>query len=990
MLRRTPPAARLGAVAAVAAGALALAAPASAFNYVPAANGDRWGVNDVAAPVLDTGSIRSTDSGALAGYGGLRVRVDGDEPLFNGELMRGFGLRYDGYDTFTTTKAVDMGGVAVSRDLKIFRDDQYARWLETFTNTTGRTIKVEAMFGGRLGTGGGNAQTSVARTSSGDTLVTPEDTWVTVSSPTSAAGNPSQNGPSATVLGSPAPFSNRLTRVGNFLHNAFDAPLATPGTHEANFYGYEHEFTLLPGQTKTVLHYVVIGVPENRAFNGVAAPGAGTSVNAVSTKAGALAATPDLAGLTTAEVCSLENFDPAAIAGFDAARCASVAPIEPEPIPQAAPKTTSSPYDVVGKGVAELQADMEAGRTTSQEITRAYLDRIAAYDTGPWRFNAFTTVASDAMEQAKKADELRADGVKTDMLGIPVAVKDLYDTKDMQTTNGSLVFEGWRPKSDSWQVAKLREAGAVIIGKASLEEYAQSGQYSDSAYGQVWNGFSPSKSPIASSGGTGAAVSTSMAPIGLGSQTGDSLYAPSVAASLFTLRGTDGMQSGTGVMPLTWWTDYGGAMARSPLDLAMILNHTSGTDPEDEITVEADADNKRPADWKSVLDPDALKGKKIGWYASAWTSPFGEQGYVDAMKAYWKYLEDAGAEIVEIDLSANPLPSNPGPSVSSPSDRSYEGWQRYIDRHPTLPYSTADQIIRSQKRLPYRRAADTNYTGPGRYTPEQVDQLKQQRRNFKAAYDEWFDKVGVDAVLYPGLISDITLNDSASAAFGRRDTPGAGPGIPTVTLPSGRSANGDPIALQLMGPAWSDPELVGMAYAYDLKAKGAVQSTAAPKLPYDASYSPKPIAKPDPVKPEPDQPAPPVVAPAPPAAGAGSTPAPVAVTPPALSLTMPASAQVRGGKVRLRVTNPGGAAVRARIALTATATVKGRKRTFTLGTSGRFWLASQSSRTVTITLGPLARTALRGRPSLTVSATAELSAGGRSSDVRSRIALRTR
>ncbi|MGK2938226.1 MAG: amidase [Solirubrobacteraceae bacterium] len=972
MLRRTSTA-RVGAAAAAGLLALVAAGPAHAFNYVPAANGDRWGVNDVAAPVLDTGSIRSTDSGALAGYGGLRVRVEGDE-LFNGELMRGFGLRFDGFDTFTTTKAVDMGGVAVSRDLKITRSDQYARWLETFTNTTKMSIKVEAMFGGRLGTGGGNSQTSVAKTSSGDALITPEDTWVTVASPTSAAGNPSQNGPSATVLGSPAPFSNRLTRVGNFLHDSFTADLAAPGTHEANFYGYEHEFTLLPGQTKTLLHYVVIGVPEARAFNGVAGPGAGVSVTAVSAKADTLASTPDLAGLSTAETCSLENYDPVALG----ASCADVTPIEPEPVVQATPKKTSSPYDVVNKTVAELQADMVSGKTTSQEITRAYLDRIAAYDTGPWKFNAYTTVATDAMEQAKAADEARAAGRSTDMLGIPVAVKDLYDTKDMQTTNGSLVFEGWKPERDATQVRMLREAGAVIIGKASLEEYAQSGQYSDSAYGQVWNGFSPSKSPIASSGGTGAAVATSLAPIGMGSQTGDSLYGPAVAASLFTLRGTDGMQSGAGVMPLTWWTDYGGGMARTPLDLAMLLNHTSGTDPEDEITVEADADGKRPADWKTVLDPDALKGKKIGWYASAWEPIWNETGYLAKMKEQWAYLEDAGAEIVEIDLAANPLPANPG---GTSGDRSYEGWQRYIDRHPTIPYSTADQIIRSQKRLPYRRTANTPYTGTGRYTPEQVQALKDQRRIFKERYAAWFDAVGIDAVLYGGHFSDITLNDSSSAAFGRRDTPGAGPGIPTITFPAGVSPNGDPMGLQLMGRPWSDPELLGYSYAFDLKAKGAVNSTAAPALPFDPAFSPKPIEKPAPVLPEPEQPVAPVVAPAPAVAAATTAT-------PRLTVMLPSSAKVAGGKVKLTVRSTSSTTIRGRVALRGTATVKGRKRTFTLGTSGRFTLAPNGSRTVTITLGPTATSILRGRTRWTVTASAELVGGGAGGTVSARVALR--
>ncbi len=123
---------------------------------------------------------------------------------------------------------------------------------------------------------------------------------------------------------------------------------------------------------------------------------------------------------------------------------------------------------------------MKSGLTTSQKITRAYLDRIAAYDRGPFGFHAFITVADDAMAQAKAADDARAAGDTSELLGIPVAIKDLYDTKDMPTTDGSLAFEGWRPKRDAFQVDRLRDAGAVILGKANLSEFANSGSYSDS------------------------------------------------------------------------------------------------------------------------------------------------------------------------------------------------------------------------------------------------------------------------------------------------------------------------------------------------------------------------------------------------------------------------------------------------------------------------------------------------------------------------------
>ena len=194
---------------------------------------------------------------------------------------------------------------------------------------------------------------------------------------------------------------------------------------------------------------------------------------------------------------------------FDAATCAA------SPAPRSRPRSrhrlpaTTSGYDVVDKSITQMAADMRSGLTTSQAITRAYLDRIAAYDAGPFGFHSFITVASDAMAQAKAADDARAAGNTSDLLGIPVIVKDLYDTKDMPTTDGSLALEGWRPKRDAFQVTKLREAGAVILGKGNLSEFANSGSYSESGYGMVWNAFKPSKTSLGSSGGSAVAVAAS-------------------------------------------------------------------------------------------------------------------------------------------------------------------------------------------------------------------------------------------------------------------------------------------------------------------------------------------------------------------------------------------------------------------------------------------------------------------------------------------------
>ena len=184
------------------------------------------------------------------------------------------------------------------------------------------------------------------------------------------------------------------------------------------------------------------------------------------------------------------------------------------------------------------------------------------------------------MAEAREADQLRAEGSTLPLLGIPIAVKDIYDTEEMKTTGGSLVFHNFHPLKDSFLVARLRAAGAIIIGKANLSEFANSGHFSESAFGKVWNAFDPSKSSIGSSGGSAVAVATSMAAAALGTQTGDSLWGPSSAASLVSLRGTDGSTSPPGVMPLTYIQDYCGAITRTLEDQALVLNAIARPTPK--------------------------------------------------------------------------------------------------------------------------------------------------------------------------------------------------------------------------------------------------------------------------------------------------------------------------------------------------------------------------------------------------------------------------
>lgn len=827
---------------AVVAVALFLAAvrTAQAFTYVSDHSGTFWGIQDAAPPGVDTGSIRATQTGAgvrapystaLNGYAGLRVSILlGQAPRFDGELVRGFGLTYDGDDHFASTKAVAFGPAQITRSIWLNRQANWGRWLDTFTNTTSRPILVAAAFGGQTGIGpAGPNSSAVAATSSGAAVLAPGDDWVAFASPLVAKDTQLVDGPQVTVTG-------RFSFAGDWLNNPFHDHYGGSG-NERNFPAFVNRLRIPAHQSRSLLHFVVLGERVNAATS---AP----TQAATEATAGQLAAAPVLTGLTAAQICSVANFSLPCPAGT-----ARVVP-QPAPAPSL-PTTTSSPFNVWDKTIDQLQAAMEAGATTSQAITQAYLDRIAAYDRGAFGLHSYEIVASDALAQAAAADAARRAGRRGRLLGIPVAIKNLYDTFDMPTTNGSLTFAGFRPAHDAFQVARLRAAGAVILGKAAMEEYATNGFYSNDAWGQVWNAFDPSRSALGSSGGSAVAVAASFAAAALGTQTGDSLYAPASAASLVTLRPTDGMESGTGIMPLVWMTDTGGAMARSVSDLADMLNAVSGTDPADPATAEADA--HRPADWRSVLDAHALQGKRIGIIASAWKDPFGTAETIAAEKAALQFFTAAGATLVPMGAEAGGPDTPPRPPDSATGNVVAEGWAQYLDSHPELlaqgfPLHSFVDVECSQKKIAYVRENPEacNAPPPARMTADQIAGQRAYRHARQAAVQAWLDAAGadhrgVDAVVYPGRLSEISLNDGGGArpSFGRRDTPSAANGVPTVIFPAGRDARGNPVDIQLLGRAWDDAKLVGMAYAFEQLANRAGHGHVAPGTVPPLRYAPR-------------------------------------------------------------------------------------------------------------------------------------------------------
>src|SRR5437899_487878 len=274
-------------------------------------------------------------------------------------------------------------------------------------------------------------------------------------------------------------------------------------------------------------------------------------------------------------------------------------------------RAQSGTYDVVEKTIPELQAAMSEGTVTSRQLVESYLARIAAYDKQGPALNAIVALNPQALATADALDaERRAGRVRGPLHGIPVVVKDNYETVEMPTTAGSIALASFHPRADAFQVRRLKDAGAVIIGKTNMHELAAGITTISSSGGQTRNPYDLGRNPGGSSGGTGAAIAATFAAAGMGSDTCGSIRIPAAHNNLTGLRGTRGLSSRSGIVPLSTTQDIGGPLARTITDLAIMLDATVGRDPADASTYLGEG--RIPRSFREVLSAEALKGKRIG------------------------------------------------------------------------------------------------------------------------------------------------------------------------------------------------------------------------------------------------------------------------------------------------------------------------------------------------------------------------------------------
>ena len=485
------------------------------------------------------------------------------------------------------------------------------------------------------------------------------------------------------------------------------------------------------------------------------------------------------------------------------------------------------PFDVVEASVVDLQAAMNAGVTTSVEITQEYIDRIGAYDrvavdlaSGGRPLNSIITVGSQtALAAAAVADTIRAESGMTSMLlGVPIALKDNYNTADMPTTAGCGCWNQNQPTSDATMVEGLRAEGAVILAKASMDEFAinLSSQFSAfQAPGTALTVASPlatSRTSGGSSGGTGASISANLAAIGFGTDTGGSIRVPSTYNSLVGVRPTVGLASRDGIVPLALSQDTGGPMARSVTDAAVALEAVVGVDERDPIT-QAQA-GRVPASYASYLDADSLSGARIGYVPAMFgTNP--------GTLALWQHtrtlLEQKGATVVEVVPPAGWSAVLGEGSGSGPEFN--HDLQSYIDTYldpdvgarSLLAISQSANIVPGRASNPYgQRATITPEAYEAWAGPQGTHTL--QLAAGKTLVTAMMDDLGLDSIVYP------SGNPYATIGSNMRLSPNTG--LPAVTVPmgwvaaSGTSPAGN-VNLEWLGRDFSEGPLLGLAYAFE-------------------------------------------------------------------------------------------------------------------------------------------------------------------------------
>jgi len=478
--------------------------------------------------------------------------------------------------------------------------------------------------------------------------------------------------------------------------------------------------------------------------------------------------------------------------------------------------------------IESLQRAMASGQEISRSLVQAYVTRIADIDR---KLNSVIEINPDAMWTAERMDaERKAGKVRGPLHGIPVLIKDNIDTADkMKTTAGSLALvDAPAPKQDAFIVKQLREAGAVILGKTNLSEWANfRSEHSSSGWsgrgGQTHNPYMLDRNPCGSSSGTGAAIAANLAAIGVGTETDGSVICPSSTCGIVGIKPTLGLVPRSGIIPIAHSQDTAGPMCRTVADAAALLTVMAGTDPNDSITSAAASQKK---DYTKFLLKDGLRGMKIGVARQYW----GRNDKVDRLiEPHLQVLKDGGAQLIDVEF----------PKLKDFGDAEYdvllyefkEDLNKYLAGRRG-PYRTLADLIdfnnkNADKEMPFfgqdifikaQAKADLNDRA------YRLALLQTKLMTQEQGIDGAFQKYKVDAFVAPsGGIAWYTDLVNGDCGVFESSSLAAVAGYPNITVPAGY-IQGLPSGISFFGPAFSEPTLIKIAYAYE-------QATKARKVP---------------------------------------------------------------------------------------------------------------------------------------------------------------
>jgi amidase len=466
--------------------------------------------------------------------------------------------------------------------------------------------------------------------------------------------------------------------------------------------------------------------------------------------------------------------------------------------------------------IETIHAAYRAGRATARGVTRAHLDRIAAYDRKGPALGAIIVINPEALADA---DALDAHWQKTGTLrgalhGIPVLVKDNYDTAGLQTTGGSGALLGWVPQKDSTAVRKLREAGAIILAKTTMSEWARGGLDNINSVlpGFARNPYNTAYATGGSSGGTGAGLAASFGVVGLGSDTWGSIRNPSSNNALVGLRPSWALVSRAGMIGLYDARDTAGPMARSVADLATLLDAIAGIDPDDSAT--AHAAGKIPPSYKASLKPDGARGKRLGVLRQAFAPQASDPQVIALVDRATADLRVLGAEIVDPFTvpEFEHFPARPHPQSEVRA-----AIERYLaTTGPSFPKTIA-AVVATEKFHPLHEVGlKAAAMAPAPANDPIVRELEGFEIRMREAYLAAMERDRVDALILPVASFPPKLNgDRNLTPTGATTWIASGLHWPAAVVPMGYTYEDLPSGLQIIGRPWSEPLLIEIAYAYE-------------------------------------------------------------------------------------------------------------------------------------------------------------------------------